>query len=180
MNPMPTDPSMLARAAGIRLLCLDVDGVLTDGRLYFLSDGVEAKSFNIRDGLGLKLLRAAGIGTAILTGRRSPAARARAAELGLEHYFEGVEDKRASAERLARELGLPLQALAAMGDDLPDLPLMRACGLALTVPDAPDLLKHHAHYVTRQAGGQGAVREACEMIMQAQGRLDDVVRGYLT
>lgn len=179
MSPLPTDEAMRTRAAGIRLLCLDVDGVLTDGKLYFLSDGVEAKSFNIRDGLGLKLLRTAGIGTAILTGRRSPAARARAAELGLDHYFEGVEDKRATAAQLARDLGLPLQALAAMGDDLPDLPLMRACGLALTVPDAPDLLKHHAHYVTRQSGGHGAVREACEMILHAQGRLEGMLREYL-
>lgn len=179
MTPWPTDEALRDRAAGIRLLCLDVDGVLTDGRLHFLANGIEAKSFHIRDGLGLKLLMSAGIGTVIITGRRSPSARARAAELGIAHFFEGVEDKRAAATTLAKDLGLPFQALAAMGDDLPDLPLMRACGLALTVPDAPDLLKHHAHYVTCQAGGYGAVREACELILQAQGKLDDMLRPYL-
>lgn len=180
MTLAPEDDAVRARAARVRLLCLDVDGVLTDGRLYFLTDGVEAKSFNIRDGLGLKLLMSAGVRTAIITGRRSPAARARAGELGLNYFFEAVEDKRAVASGLAKDLGLSMDALAAMGDDLPDLPMMRAGGLALTVPDAPALVKQHAHYVTRQQGGMGAVREACEFILQCQGRFDDLQQGYLT
>lgn len=179
MTSAPDDEALRARAERIRLLCLDVDGVLTDGRLYFLSDGVEAKSFNIRDGLGLKLLMGAGVRTAIITGRRSPAARARAGELGLDYFFEAVADKRAVAAGLAKDLGLPMDALAAMGDDLPDLPMMRAGGLALSVPDAPALVRQHAHYVTRQHGGMGAVREACELILQCQGRLDNLLKDYL-
>lgn len=180
MTHLPLDDALRARAAPIRLLCLDVDGVLTDGKLHFLSDGVEAKSFNIRDGLGLKLLMNAGVQTAIITGRRSPAVRARAQELGIPHYFEGVEHKRAVAEQLLAQLALPPQALAAMGDDLPDLPMLRAGGLALTVPDAPEWVKAHAHYVTHRRGGEGAVREVCELILRAQDRLQSALDGYLT
>lgn len=173
------DDIIATRARPIGLLCLDVDGVLTDGKLHFHDDGVESKVFNIRDGLGLKLLKDAGIKTALITGRRSPAAKARSLELGIDAYHEGIEDKQAIAAGLLSHFGLNSAQLAYMGDDLPDLPLLRQAGLAISVPDAPAFVRQQVHYVTRARGGDGAVREACELILHSQGKLVALLDRYL-
>ena len=170
---------LASRAARIRLLLLDVDGVLTDGRLYFGPSGEELKVFHSRDGHGLKMLRDSGVELAIITGRSSRALERRAAELGIGRLYQGVEDKSAVLDELLEEAGIDRAAAACMGDDVVDLPLMRRCGLALTVPDAPEIVRRHAHYVTRNAAGAGAVREACELIMSAQGSLQARLADYL-
>jgi 3-deoxy-D-manno-octulosonate 8-phosphate phosphatase (KDO 8-P phosphatase) len=168
-----------SRAAGIRLLVLDVDGVLTDGRLWFGPSGEELKVFHSRDGHGLKMLREGGVGLAIITGRSSRALERRAAELGIARLYQGVEDKAGVMQELLAELGIGPAAAACMGDDVVDLPLLLRCGLAITVPDAPEIVRRHAHYVTRHAAGAGAVREACELIMSAQGTLQARLAEYL-
>jgi 3-deoxy-D-manno-octulosonate 8-phosphate phosphatase (KDO 8-P phosphatase) len=167
------------RARGIRLLVLDVDGVLTDGRLYYGGDEVELKAFHIQDGHGLKMLRESGIEVAIITGRTSQAVERRAQNLGVQYVYQGVGDKLAVFEELLASLGLGATAAAGMGDDLPDLPILRRCGLAVTVPEAPALIRSHAHYVTSLHGGSGAVREVCELLMQAQGTLERKLQEYL-
>src|SRR5690349_4594751 len=159
----------MARARAVRLLVLDVDGVLTDGRLYYADDGVELKTFNIQDGLGIRMLIASGVMVGIISGRRSRALELRAENLGVQHVFLGVSDKLSVFEELLRALSLSVQAAAAIGDDLPDLPILRRCELAACVPEAPALVQEHVHYVTQRSGGRGAVRELCELIMRAQG-----------
>ncbi len=161
-----------ARARGVRLALLDVDGVLTDGRLWYGESGEAFKSFHILDGHGLKMLAASGIATGLLSGRDSPAAAARARELGLAHVMLGVSDKLARFEELAGRLGLEPSQCAFVGDDLPDLPVMRRCGLAVAVANAVPEVKAVAHHVTAARGGEGAVREFCEFVMRAQGTLD--------
>jgi len=156
-----------------------VDGVLTDGSLHYTSSGEEMKSFDIQDGLGIKLLQGAGVTVAIVTGRRSPMVERRAAELGIRHLVQGAEDKLEAFEHLLAETGLSAAEAACMGDDLPDVPLLRRCALGITVPDAPEAVKAHAALVTRRRGGRGAVREACELILAAQGRLDQALERYL-
>ncbi|MGH8720018.1 MAG: KdsC family phosphatase [Burkholderiales bacterium] len=168
-----------ARARKIKLLALDVDGVLTDGRVYISDKGEECKAYNIRDGLGMKMLQECGVRIALISGRNSASVEARAQDIGIAFLYQGVEDKVAVFEKLIRELDLEPQQSAFMGDDLVDLPAMRRAGFALTVADAPAVVKERAHYVTRSVGGQGAVREACEFIMQAQGTLEDRVAPYL-
>jgi 3-deoxy-D-manno-octulosonate 8-phosphate phosphatase (KDO 8-P phosphatase) len=176
----PALPAALAqRAQAIRLLLLDVDGVLTDGTLYFSDDGERLKAFHIQDGLGIKLLRASGVQVAIVTGRRSQALAQRARELGVEQLFQGAEDKLAAFSALLAAHRLEPAQTACMGDDLPDLPLLTRCGLALTVPEAPEAIRSRAHYVTRRGGGHGAVREVCELLMQAQGTLARALDDYL-
>ena len=167
------------RARGIRLLVLDVDGVLTDGRLYYGADEVELKAFHIQDGHGLKMLRESGIEVAIITGRTSQAVERRAQDLGVQYVYQGAADKLALFQQLLAHLGLSAATAAGMGDDLPDLPILRRCGLAVTVPEAPALIRSHAHYVTSLPGGSGAVREVCELLMQAQGTLEGKMREYL-
>jgi 3-deoxy-D-manno-octulosonate 8-phosphate phosphatase (KDO 8-P phosphatase) len=176
---MSAPSEVLKRARPIQLLCLDVDGILTDGRLYFLSNGVEAKAFHIRDGLGLKMLMNAGIKTALITGRNSEAAKARAAELGLNYFHQGVRDKRKVVHELRAEMAIEMAAVAFMGDDLPDICALRACGLAVTVPEAPGAVRAYTHYVTRESGGQGAVREVCELILDAKDLLQTELDRYL-
>lgn len=168
------------RARAIRLAIFDVDGVLTDGRLYYADDGQELKAFNTLDGHGLKMLQATGVELAIITGRTSNVVSRRADNLGIQHLYQGVEGKLAAYEHLLDKLGLAPEMTAYMGDDVVDLPVMRRCGLALTVPAAPELVKRHAHYVTAREGGLGAVREVCERIMQAQGTFDTQMALYLT
>lgn len=163
----------------MRLLTLDADGVLTDGRLYYSAHGEELKAFDIQDGLGLKMLQASGVQVAIITGRQSEALLARARNLGVERVLQGVEDKLAAFVDLLAALRLEQASAACMGDDLPDLPMLRRCGLALTVPAAAALVRRHAHYVTQRHGGRGAVREACELIMQGQGTLELQLQRYL-
>ena len=169
----------IARAGNIRLVIFDVDGVMTDGSIYLCDDGQEFKAFNTQDGLGMKLLKDSGVEMAIITGRTSRVATRRAESTGVSHYFEGVDDKLAAFLQLAGELGVAHEACAFMGDDVVDLPPMRRCGLAITVPAAPQLVKDHAHLVTAREGGRGAVREAVEFIMQAQGTLDAGLSQYL-
>ena len=167
------------RARAVRLLVLDVDGVLTDGTLYYSANGEELKAFNIQDGLGIKMLQAAGLETAIISGRGSAALVQRAQNLAIRHLYQGVERKLAAFEELLRGLSLAPAQAACMGDDLPDLALLERCGLALAVPDAPDVVRARAHYVTRRAGGRGAVREACELILEAQDQLPGQLAKYL-
>lgn len=169
----------LERARPLRLMAFDVDGVLTDGVLYYTDEGAELKAFHTLDGLGLKLLASAGVELALISGRRSNAVAARAANLGIARLFQGVEDKLAVFERVRGELRLEARACGFMGDDLPDLPVLTRCGFAATVPEAPEAVRSHAHYVSRTPGGRGAAREVCDLILRAQGAFDAAVARYL-
>jgi len=155
-----------ARARALRLAVFDVDGVMTDGRLYIGPGGEEMKAFHTLDGHGLKALAAAGIDLAILSGRRARCVELRAAELGIRHVIQGAGDKLPAFEALLAQLGLRAAEAAYMGDDVVDMPVLECCGVAITVPDAPDEVKRVAHVVTRRPGGFGAVREACDMILR--------------
>jgi len=168
-----------AKAAKVRLMGFDIDGVMTDGRLYFSPRGDEMKAFFTRDGLGLKMLQAAGIRLAIITGRSSEIVTQRAANLGIELVLQGVANKRAAmAELLARE-GLEFAQAGYMGDDIVDVSVMTACGFSASVGDGHALAKRQADYVAQAPAGGGAVREVCELILRAQGRLDDILASYL-
>lgn len=167
------------RAEKIKLVIFDVDGVLTDGRLIIGDDGLEYKCFNTQDGLGMKLLKASGVEMAIITGRTSNVVTKRAESTGVMHFYQGVDDKLVAFEDLLQKANLPPEACAFMGDDVVDLPPMRRAGLALTVPDAHELVKQHAHYITRHDAGRGAVREACELILRAQGNYDAQMAQFL-
>jgi 3-deoxy-D-manno-octulosonate 8-phosphate phosphatase (KDO 8-P phosphatase) len=170
---------VLERARKIKLIVFDVDGVMTDGRLILGDDGLEYKAFNTQDGLGMKLLKASGVDMAIITGRTSNVVTKRAESTGIGHFYQGVEDKLEAFLDLTKKAGLNHEQCAFMGDDVVDLPPMRRCGLALTVPAAPALVKQYAHYETTREAGRGAVREVCELIMQAQGTLDAQMAQYL-
>ncbi|MGH8318033.1 MAG: KdsC family phosphatase [Steroidobacteraceae bacterium] len=161
----PTDT-----AARVRLLVLDVDGVLTDGRLYYGVRGEALKAFHVRDGQGLKLLAAAGIRLAVISGRRSSMTGRRCRELGVRHLLQGIEDKLAAFHRLRNRLGLPSEVCACVGDDLPDVPLMREVGLSFAVADAHPQARSAAHVVTQLTGGNGAVREVCDFLLEARRR----------
>jgi 3-deoxy-D-manno-octulosonate 8-phosphate phosphatase (KDO 8-P phosphatase) len=167
-----------ARARDIKLLALDVDGVLSDGRVIYASDGSELKAFNIKDGLGIKLLQRAGITVAIITGRRSAVVGRRAAELGITHLLEGREDKLCALRELSVSLGLGLAECAYMGDDLPDLSAVRAAGLGLTVADAAAEVRAAADWCSDATGGAGAVREACEWLLRQRGAWPDVIAEF--
>ena len=169
----------LRRAKPLKLMIFDVDGVMTDGTLYFSARGEELKAFNIQDGLGIKLLRQSGVEVAIVSGRSSRAVALRAANLGIAHVFQGVEDKRAAYATLQKRLRVSDAQAGCMGDDLPDLPLMIRCGFAASVPAAPKSVRGRAHYVSRAQGGRGAVREVCELILRAQGTLKRAIDGHL-
>ena len=169
----------LSQAQSIRLIAFDIDGVMTDGGLYLADSGEEFKRFNSLDGHGLKMLKASGVELAIITGRTSRCVELRAQNLGITHLFQGAEDKLAVMQNLLQGLGISAEAAAYMGDDVIDLPVMRRMALALSVPEAPQLVRDHAHYVTRRGGGNGAVREVCELIMSAQGTLDAQLAQYL-
>jgi 3-deoxy-D-manno-octulosonate 8-phosphate phosphatase (KDO 8-P phosphatase) len=171
---------MLANRARLtRLIAFDVDGVMTDGGLYFSDSGEEFKRFNSLDGHGLKMLRASGVEIAIITGRTSRCVEARALNLGIAHLYQGVENKLEAMVDLLNKLKLSRDAAAYMGDDIVDLTVMRHVGLAISVPESPQLVREHSAYVTQRSGGHGAVREACEMIMSAQGTLDAQLAPYL-
>ena len=159
------------RARAVRLAIFDVDGVLTDGTIFIGARGEVFKAFNILDGHGLKMLREAGVATAILSGRSHKAVDRRAKELSIDHVIQGRPEKVAEFEKLIKRLKLEAGACAYMGDDLPDLAVMRRCGLAVAVANAADAVKSAAHYVTRASGGRGAVREFCELVLEAQGQL---------
>lgn len=170
---------LTSRAKLVRLIAFDVDGVMTDGGLYFSDSGEEFKRFNSLDGHGLKMLRASGVEIAIITGRTSRCVTARAQNLGITHVYQGVEHKLEAMIDLLKKLGLSRDAAAYMGDDVVDLTVMRHVGLSISVPESPQLVREHSNYVTRRSGGHGAVREACELIMSAQGTLDAQLAPYL-
>ncbi|HVK14539.1 MAG TPA: HAD hydrolase family protein [Gemmataceae bacterium] len=165
------------RFARIELLVLDVDGVLTDGRVVYTAAGDEVKSFHVRDGSGLKYWRQSGKKVAILSGRASPAVDRRAAELGITTIVQGVGEKLPAFRRILNDLGLRPDQACAVGDDLPDLPVLRHCGLGVAVADAVPELKAAAAHVTTAGGGHGAVREAVEWLMRGQGTWAAVVQG---
>ena len=170
---------LVSRSKLIRLVAFDVDGVMTDGGLYYSDSGEEFKRFNSLDGHGLKMLRASGVEIAIITGRTSRCVEARAKNLGIAHVYQGVERKLDAMLDLLKKLKLPRDAAAYMGDDVVDLCVMRHVGLAISVPESPQLVRDHSDYVTQRGGGHGAVREACELIMSAQGTLDAQLAPYL-
>jgi 3-deoxy-D-manno-octulosonate 8-phosphate phosphatase (KDO 8-P phosphatase) len=152
------------------MLVLDVDGVLTDGRIIYSEDGVETKAFHVRDGTGLKIWHEQGLRTAIVTGRTSRAVEIRAAELGIGAVVQGTADKLSACRRLLDESALGFDQVCGIGDDLPDLPVLSNCGLAVAVADACPEVRAAAHYVTHTPGGRGAVREVIELILSCQGR----------
>jgi 3-deoxy-D-manno-octulosonate 8-phosphate phosphatase (KDO 8-P phosphatase) len=170
--------SLRQRCAAIDVLVLDVDGVLTDGRIVYTDRGEEIKAFHVRDGSGLKFWRQLGKHVGIITGRSSPIVERRARELGIDAVTQGADDKRAALERMLREHGWERRQLCAMGDDLPDVPLLRASGLAVAVADACGEAKAAAHHVTQANGGHGAVREVIELLLRMQGRWHEVLARY--
>ena len=175
----PFSADTFERAQQIRLLVLDVDGVMTHGHLLYQADGQESKQFNTQDGLGLKLLEEHGIAMGIITGRCSPMVALRAKELGIAHIEQGRHDKGTALKALADQLGLPLSACAYCGDDLPDVGALIIAGLGISVPNAPSYVREAAHHVTARAGGEGAVRELCELILQARGHWEGIMTRYL-
>ncbi|KQB56754.1 HAD family hydrolase [Acidovorax sp. SD340] len=171
-------PELLLRAQGVRIAFFDVDGVLTDGGLYFSESGETLKRFNTLDGHGLKLLQKAGITPAVITGRDSAPLRVRLKALGVEHAVFGTEDKRPAAEQMLATLGLDWSQAAAMGDDWPDLPVMRRSAFACAPANAQAEVRHAAHFVTQARGGDGAARELCDLLLVALGRYAALLAEY--
>ncbi|MBK8970255.1 MAG: HAD hydrolase family protein [Hahellaceae bacterium] len=169
---------LLAKLRKVKLLALDVDGVLTDGRLYFSAQGDELKAFNILDGLGLKLLRDHGVDVALITGRNSPLTARRAADLKITHLYQGREDKRTALLELLGQLRMKAEHAAYVGDDLPDLGAILLAGAGMTVANGHWAVKQKAQYCTTQTGGYGAVREICDLILYAQGHLEAALKPY--
>jgi len=167
------------KAKAIKLLVLDVDGVLTDRKIYLADSGHEYKAFNSLDGFGIKMLLKTGVQVAIITTRNSPVVQRRMHELGVKHVYQGQEDKNLALQDLVSALNLTLDQVAYVGDDLPDLPLMRKVGIGIAVADAASYVLQHADWVTRAKGGKGAVREVCELIMEAQQTLARICEQYL-
>jgi len=159
--------AVLERARSVRLLALDVDGVLTDGRIYLSASGEELKVFHVRDGSGLVAVQRAGILVAIVSGRDSAAVTRRAGELGVRHVRQGVSDKGAELDGLMAEVGVGREATACVGDDTPDLPMLQRAGLAVAVADAHPAVLAMAHWVTPSPGGRGAVRDVCDLLLSA-------------
>jgi YrbI family 3-deoxy-D-manno-octulosonate 8-phosphate phosphatase len=162
----------------IELILSDVDGVLTDGGIVFDNQGIETKHFHIRDGMGIKLWQRAGYKFGLVTGRSSHIVNIRAAELGIDLVRQAAEEKLPAVETIARQSGLNLSQICYIGDDLPDLPAMKAVGLSIAVADAASEVRDAAHYTTTLGGGHGAVREAIETILKHQGRWSDLVQRY--
>lgn len=171
--------TLYQKAQKIKLLALDVDGVLSDGRIFYNAQHVETKTFYVQDGVGLKALASSGIILAIITGRVSPMVQRRADELGIHHVIQGREDKFLALSELAQMLGLKLDECAYMGDDLPDLKAIREAGVGISVPNGCDETRQMADFITTRRGGNGAVREACEMILKSQGKYDAMIAKYL-
>lgn len=180
----PTAPQLRARARKIKLLLMDVDGVLTDGRIFYLPaprGGIfETKAFHSRDGLGIRYAHRAGLRTGILSGRASPVVEYRAKELGMHFIQEAALDKVGPYERIVLAAGVRDEEVCYIGDDIVDLPVLKRVGLAVGVGDGHELLRRHVHYWTRRPGGAGAVRETVELILRAQGKLAEVVAKYLS
>ncbi|MGY4831676.1 KdsC family phosphatase [Sphaerotilaceae bacterium SBD11-9] len=172
-------PELLLKAQPVRAAIFDVDGVLTDGRIYLSERGEEFKAFSTLDGHGLKLLAQGGITPVVITGRDSPAVRRRVADLGITHAIYGAHDKLAAAETVLQTLQLGWESLAAMGDDWPDLPLLARAGFACAPASAHVEAKAAAHHVTVATGGHGAARECCDLLLTAAGRYASLLRGHL-
>jgi 3-deoxy-D-manno-octulosonate 8-phosphate phosphatase (KDO 8-P phosphatase) len=169
----------LERAKRVRLMIFDVDGVLTDGRLWYGPGGEAMKAFHTLDGHGIKMLAASGVSPAILSGRRSQAVAQRAAELGIAHVLQGIDDKLAAYSALLAQLGVPTDATGYMGDDVVDLPVLVRCGFACAPREAPQEVRQRVHYVCEAPAGAGAAREICELLMRAQGSLEAALARYL-
>jgi 3-deoxy-D-manno-octulosonate 8-phosphate phosphatase (KDO 8-P phosphatase) len=184
MPALSFPPELLLKAQGhgmgLRAAIFDVDGVLTDGRLYIGESGESFKAFHSLDGHGLKLLAQGGITPLIITGRDSPAVRRRVADLGLSHAVFGAADKLAAAEPLLQRLNLSWTDVAVMGDDWPDLPLFARAAFACAPTNAHIEVRSRAHHVTQARGGEGAARECCDLLLTAAGRYADLLRGHLT
>jgi 3-deoxy-D-manno-octulosonate 8-phosphate phosphatase (KDO 8-P phosphatase) len=172
-------PDALARARRVRLVIFDVDGVLTDGRLWYGPGGEELKAFHAFDGHGVHLLRMARLDTAIISGRQSQAVEERAKQLGIKHVVQGADDKLAEFERMLRRLRVQRATVAYMGDDVVDLPILTRCGFACVPHEAPEDVRRRAHYIASADAGHGAAREVCEFILEAQGKLAGVLKRYL-
>ncbi len=172
-------PEILAKAKLVKLLILDVDGVLTDGRLFFDDHGREYKSFHARDGHGIKLLRQTGVEVAVISGRKSNSVAIRMENLGIKHVYQGHENKRAAFAEILEKTGFGAEHTAYVGDDLLDLPIMTRAGFSVAVSDANFAVKQYADWCTEKEGGLGAVREVCDLIMQAQDNFESVLRSYL-
>ncbi|WP_372591162.1 KdsC family phosphatase [Guyparkeria sp.] len=172
------DSTWLERARGIRLLVLDVDGVMTDGRLHMTEGGDEHKIFHSRDGHGIKLIQALGVDVAIITGRSSPAVSRRAADLGIQHVVLGATDKGQAIEELAQLLDLELAEVAAMGDDVLDLPMLNRAGLSATVADAPPVIRSRVDWISPLPGGHGAVRALIDTLIDARGEWAEILSRY--
>jgi 3-deoxy-D-manno-octulosonate 8-phosphate phosphatase (KDO 8-P phosphatase) len=170
---------LIEKIKPLKLLILDVDGVLTDGRLFFDNQGQEYKCFHARDGHGLKLLRQTGVEVAVISGRNSNSVALRMQSLGISHVYQGHENKRAAFNDILNHLQLTPQQVAHVGDDLLDLPIMTQVGFAIAVQDANFAVKHYADWCTQTPGGQGAVREVCDLIMQVQGKFEALLQTYL-
>jgi 3-deoxy-D-manno-octulosonate 8-phosphate phosphatase (KDO 8-P phosphatase) len=172
-------PEALERARRIRLMIFDVDGVLTDGQLWYGPGGEQLKSFNAHDGHGIRMLATSGVGTALLSGRAFGAVEARAAELGIARVLQGVDDKLTALLDLLEKENLKVEQIGFMGDELVDLPVLTRCGLACAPHEAPEAVRSRVHYVAAAPAGRGAVREVCELVMRAQGTLEPALQRYL-
>ena len=179
MNIADLSPELIAKVKALKLLILDVDGVLTDGRLFFDQNGVEYKCFHARDGHGLKLLKQSGVDVAVISGRKSNSVSLRMQSLGIEHVYQGYENKRQAFKDLITQLQLSPDQVAHVGDDVLDLPIMTKVGFAVAVADANFAVKSHADWCTETPGGLGAVREVCDLILQVQGNFDAMLQVYL-
>jgi len=174
-----TKPEILQKAKNIQLVVLDVDGVMTDGSVFFTALGDELKAFSILDGQGIKALLKHDIGVAIITGRCSPLTAKRANDLGIKHLLQGREDKKIALTELSTQLSIPFEQIAYVGDDLPDLSAIVASGLGITVPNCHPFIKQHADYCTQISGGKGAVREVSDLILTAKDLLSSHHKSFL-
>ena len=170
----------LARAAHVRLMIFDVDGILTDGSLHYGAEGEAIKTFNVLDGHGIKLLQQSGVATAIISARKSPIVARRATDLGIAHVHQGVHDKRSAFEDLLAACGLGMDQCGFVGDDVIDLPILLRVGFAASVPNAHAEVVTRVHYVTQASGGRGAAREICDLLLHAQGNYDNAIAPYLS
>ena len=180
---MPTEQNSieqaLARAARVRLMVFDVDGILTDGSLHFGPEGEVIKTFNVLDGHGIKLLQQSGVATAIISARQSPIVARRAADLGIQHVHQGIHDKRSAFEQLLAHTNLAPDACGFVGDDVIDLPVLLRAGFAASVANGHPEVRSRVHYVTHASGGRGAAREICDFILRAQGNYAAALAPYL-
>lgn len=168
----------MQRAARVKVMIFDVDGVLTDGSLTYDANGEATKTFYVLDGLGIQLLQKTGVQTAIISARQSPIVVTRARDLGINHVYQGIHDKRVAFAKLLEATGATVEQCGYIGDDVIDLPLLTKVGFAVTVPTGHPEVQHRAHYVTRNPGGRGAVREVCDMVMRAQGTYEQALAPY--